>query len=115
MDFIDWTTLKQEKFYKYKQIEKKEVLEPCLELCKDYLKKGRILQYRRLEGWYKAGEPDIEIWVAVGDVLSILMIECKKKDGTQQDNQKDYEKEYECYSNVKYLIVRSPQELKEIL
>jgi len=115
MEFKDWTKLKQEKVYKNKQIELNEVLNPCLELCKKWLEKGLILQYRRLEGWYQDGEPDIEIWVSVGDVLSIIMVECKKSDGTQQKNQKNYERKYELYSNVKYIIVRSLEELNILI
>lgn len=115
MDFVDWTKIKQDKVYKNKQTERDEVLKPCLELCKKLEGRGNILHYRRLEGLFQDGEPDIEIWVAVGNVLSILMIECKAPGGTQQKNQKEYEKKYECYSNVKYLIVKDVNELKEIL
>lgn len=66
------------------RIERLEVLEPCLKLCKKLKIAGYIIKYRRLDAldtYHESGDPDIEIWFKRNNLLCIFMVECKKPIG----------------------------------
>lgn len=101
---------------KNKQIENKEVLNPCLNHCDWLMEQGKILQFRRLDIFDKThidGSPDIEIWLNIKEVLWILMAECKKPVGGRlQSSQVLYFNKYKNLKNVVYTIVTSKTELE---
>lgn len=101
-----------------KKTERLEVLEPCLKLCKGLLGK-QIIKYRRLDAldsYHEPGEPDIEIWIPQTDRIFILMSECKKPDGgILLNTQIKYRNKYNSFNNVRYVEVRSAEELRLII
>lgn len=122
--YKDWTVIKMEKEPKNKQIERKEVLDPCKEFCKKLLTAGVILKWRRLDAldmFHEDGEPDLEIWIpflsSLGDPhVLILLAECKKEDGgVHSKAQKDYRDKYASFSNVVYELITSPDQLDYII
>lgn len=117
--YRDWTQIKVEKKSKNKQIEREQVLNPCLDLCKKFQEAKIILQYRRLDVFDKThinGSPDIEIWIPMNDLVFILMAECKKPiGGIVSDDQSDYKEKYVSFKNVQYEIITSPDQLDYLI
>lgn len=101
-----------------RKIERKEVVEPCLKLCKQLLG-THILQYRRLDAldaWHINGSPDIEIWVPKDNFVWILMPECKKPvGGIISKSQIEYRDRYKKFNNVIYMIITNVSELKNLI
>lgn len=101
------------------QIERDEVLNPCIKLCKKLAISGAILQYRRLDVFDKThidGSPDIEIFLPKDNIVWILMAECKKPvGGTLRQTQKDYRDKYSKFSNIVYTTITSVKELKDLV
>lgn len=101
-----------------KKIERQQVLEPCLKLCKQLLG-THILQYRRLDAldtWHVSGSPDIEIWVPKEKIIWILMPECKKPiGGILSKKQMDYRDKYKVFNNVIYMEVTDVLQLKKLI
>ena len=65
-------------------LERDEVLNPCIKLCKKFEMSGLILEWRRLDVFDKThvdGSPDLELKIPHEDVVFLFMAECKKKDG----------------------------------
>jgi hypothetical protein len=108
-----------EKQSKNLQIERDEVLNPCLSLCYKLWTANIILQYRRLDVFDKThinGSPDIEIWVPMGDLVLILCAECKKPvGGVVSDSQSDYRDKYASFKNVQYEIITSVDQLDYLI
>lgn len=100
-----------------KQIEREEVLKPCLNLCDWLLKQRIILQYRNLDALdkdHKIGSPDIELHVPIRDIIWLLMAECKKSIGGRiSGKQIEYANKYKPFKNVIYRIVTSKEELQQ--
>lgn len=117
--YKDWTIIKVEKESKNLQIERDEVLNPCLALCYKLWTANIILQYRRLDVFDKThinGSPDIEIWVPQGNQVLIFCCECKKPvGGVISDDQSDYRDKYASFKNVQYEIITSPDQLDYII
>lgn len=101
-----------------KRIERLQILDPCLKLCKKYLG-THILQYKRLDAldsYHISGSPDIEIWVPRESMVWILMCECKKPDGgILSPNQKDYRSKYSIFKNVIYIEITDVFQLKQLV
>lgn len=100
-----------------KQLEKNEVLIPCLNSCKWLVKQGIILEYKRLDAMdydHKDGSPDIEIRLIKDEYVWLLMVECKAPDGTgtQRPSQIKYENKYKAVKNVVYILVESVKEME---
>ena len=97
-------------------IERDEVLNPCIKLCKKFEMSGLILEWRRLDVFDKThvdGSPDLELKIPHEDVVFLFMAECKKADGGVQSKvQIEYEEKYKPYRNVCYQLIRSPEELE---
>lgn len=102
-----------------KQIERDQVLNPCLKLCKALLLQGAILQYRRLDVFDKThieGSPDIEIFLPKNGIVWILMAECKKPmGGIFSKKQKEYRDKYKIFNNVIYAGITECKQLKDII
>ena len=100
-----------------KQIEREEVLKPCLKLCKKLKAQGYILKYRRLDAldyYHEAGDPDIEIWFKRKDLLCIFMVECKKPLGGKISIcQIKYRDRFNYYSNVIYELITDVYSLEK--
>lgn len=101
------------------QIEKNQVLIPCIKLCKALQKRGIIIQYKRLSEMdidHKIGSPDIEIHIERDLTLWVLMAECKKPiGGVQSKKQINYQNRYIHLKNVVYKLILSKEQLyKEI-
>lgn len=98
------------------RIEKLEVLNPCIKLCKGLLG-THIIKYRRLDAldmYHESGDPDIEIWIPQTDRIFILMAECKKPIGGKlSDNQVIYKNKYKSFYNVRYVEITSDKQLKK--
>ena len=63
------------------RIERLEVLEPCMKLCKQLQIQGYVLRWKRLDAldyYHESGEPDLEIWFSKDKNIWILMAECKR-------------------------------------
>lgn len=100
------------------QIEKEQVLKPCLKLCKQLLN-SHIIKYRRLDAldyYHENGDPDIEIWINHKNHIFIIMAECKKPiGGIFSLSQKKYENKYKIFDNVLYIGITDVIQLKEII
>lgn len=99
-------------------IERKQVLEPCLKLCKQLLG-THILQYRRLDAldsYHISGSPDIEIWVPREKLVILIMAECKKPvGGVFSPKQIEYQDKYKVFKNVIYIGITEVKQLKDIV
>lgn len=101
-----------------KQIEREQVLKPCLKLCKRLKQQGYIIKYRRLDAldsYHEPGDPDIEIWFIKDTWLWVLMVECKAPQGQLRPSQISYKNKYSGVLNTVYLIVRDPLDLKRYI
>lgn len=100
------------------KIERQQVLEPCLKICKQFLG-THILQYRRLDAldsYHISGSPDIEIWVPRDGIVVIIMAECKRPvGGTFSPKQKQYQDRYKVFSNVIYIGITESLILKKLI
>lgn len=100
------------------RIEREQVLQPCLKLCKQLLG-THILQYRRLDAldtYHVSGSPDIEIWVPREKIVWIIMAECKKPTGgVFSPNQIVYQNKYKVFNNVIYIGITDFSELKKLI
>lgn len=119
LEYKDWTQIEVEKVYKNKRIEAQEVLKPCMSLCRKLKIVGRILKWRRLDAkdyYHEEGDPDLEIWVANNNILTIIMAECKKPTGgILSKKQQECRDKYSPYSNVKYVVITNVNQLKDII
>lgn len=101
-----------------KRIEREQVLNPCLKLCKSFLG-TYILQYKRLDAldvYHINGSPDIEIWLSKNDYLYILMAECKQPEkGILSNNQIIYREKYKLFKNVIYVEITDVMQLRKII
>lgn len=101
-----------------KILERTEVLEPCMKLCKRLKLMGYILKWRRLDAldcYHEPGDPDIEIWVSCAGILTIIMCECKYGDGKLRKSQIECKEKYSKYKNVIYRDIYSVYVLKELI
>lgn len=100
------------------QLERKEVLEPCLKLCKKLLG-THILQYRRLDAldsYHISGSPDIEIWVPKDNMVMIIMAECKAPHGgVFSPKQIEYRDKYKKFINVIYEEINDIKRLLNLI
>lgn len=104
---------------KNKQIERDEVLKPCLNACDNMLRQDIILQYRRLDAFdygHIVGSPDIEIQFVKDNTLWLILAECKKpKGGVLSKKQIEYKNRYNGLKNVVYMVIKSKEELSELV
>lgn len=102
-----------------KQIERDQVLKPCLNSCRNMLRQGIILEYKRLDAFdkdHKPGSPDIQIYLLKDELLWILMCECKKPiGGILSPAQIKYRDSYLCCKNVIYEVVTSVKQLDRLV
>lgn len=104
---------------KNKNIERTEVLNPCMKLCKQLKIQGWILKWRRLDAldyYHEAGDPDLEIWFPKDNHVWILMAECKKPIGGKlRPSQIAYRNKYKKFNNIIYAEIRSVAQLEQLV
>lgn len=101
-----------------KRIERLEVLEPCLKLCKQLLG-THVLEYKRLDAldsYHISGSPDIEIKVSKDNMVWIIQCECKKPEGgVLGESQIKYRDKYKVFKNIIYAEITDVLKLKELI
>lgn len=101
-----------------KKIEKEQVLNPCLILCRKLLG-THIIKYRRLDAldlYHEKGDPDIEIWVPKDSMIWVVMAECKKPiGGIFSEHQIKYKNKYKDFKNVIYIGITEVRQLKDLI
>ena len=101
-----------------RKIERTEVLEPCIKLCKRLKGMGYILKWRRLDAldyYHEPGDPDIEIWFSRENTLWILMCECKSPEGKLRLSQIEYRDKYRMFKNVTYQEIKDVKILERLI
>lgn len=101
------------------QIERDQVLKPCIKLCKKLYINGAILQWRRLDVFDKThidGSPDLELHVPKDEIVWIIMAECKKPvGGVFSPKQKAYREKYCKFKNVVYVGITDSKQLEDLV